>query len=106
MALRLFASLYHHLLLPADDANDDDDHDNDDDDDGEEEVTLLINGMFLHIVDALAKSLNVEHVVVVDALPRRQPTHSMESELQGQRECNSTYSMGRKQQRRECKQTM
>ena len=68
MALRLFAALHHFHLL-ANDANDDDD--DDDDDDGKNEIAVLTNGMYSHVVDALAKSPNVEHVVAADALLRQ-----------------------------------
>jgi pentatricopeptide repeat protein len=65
-ALRLFAALHHFHLL-ANDANDDDD----DDDDGKNEGAVLTNGMYSHVVDALAKSPNVEHVIAADALLRQ-----------------------------------
>ena len=63
MAMRLFVALHHlHILLLA--------NDDDDDDDGGNEA-VLTNGMYSHVVDALAKSPNVLHAVAADALLRQ-----------------------------------
>ncbi|KAL3807421.1 hypothetical protein ACHAXA_011552 [Cyclostephanos tholiformis] len=66
-ALRLFAALHHFHFLRRDHLGDG----NDDDANARYDCVLLTNGMYSHVVDALARSTNVDHVRVADALIRQ-----------------------------------